>query len=162
MLSTADVLGIYSELAIGIAGFGGVAAAFSGRERRFMPTELIRLQSLLLSSASVVVGCFAYYVASVGEASEPRAIVAAGVFSLGITVFFSCTIIPRAWRGASDPESTSRVPILWVFTIMTVTILLTYSGTIALGGAPALLLTGFSSQLTFALWMIARLLTRPN
>jgi hypothetical protein len=61
MQSLSEVFSLYAELALALAGFTGVASAFAGRERAFRPTELTRLQGILVNSASVLAGCLAFY-----------------------------------------------------------------------------------------------------
>jgi hypothetical protein len=162
MQSLLDLLAVYSELAIGLAGFSGVAAAFSGRDRKFKPTELARLQTVLMSSASVVLGSLSFYVASTIGADPSTPTIAAAVTSLTCTLYYAFTVLPRAWRALSDPDSTSNKAVLTIFTAITVAILLAYAGCVLLRGLSTLLVAGFSMQLAYGLWSFTRLLTRPN
>jgi hypothetical protein len=157
-----DTVSVYAELSLGLAGFSGVAAAFSGRDREFRPTEHVRLQSVLMNAGSVLLGCFAFYAASATDVRHVSPVVAAALASLAVTLYYTLTVVPNAWRGLSDPESTSSRAILSVFTGLVVAEVLSYGGSVFLGGSPALLVAGFSIQLAFGLWTFARLLTRAN
>ena len=161
-MSLPDVLTVLAELAIGMAGFGGVASAFSGRERKFSPAELIRLQSLLLGSSSVVVGCLGFFVSAVSGLSDANATIVAAICSLPITIYFACTVVPEAWRLVFDPNATTSAGVVSIFSLMTAGILVSHGGVLLLSGSPPLLIFGFSLQLVLGLWVFARLLTRPN
>ena len=45
---------LIAELAVGLAGFGGVAAAFGGRDRSYAPVELTRMRALFAHAALVL------------------------------------------------------------------------------------------------------------
>ena len=161
-MSFPEILSLFAELSIGLAGFGGVASAFSGRERTFSQMESVRLRSLLLSAASVFVGCLGFYCASIVGIEEVRSTSVAAICSLPLTSFFAATIVPPSWRSAYDPNTTTEKAHVVVFTIMTLAMIVAYLGTVVSGGSQAMLLVGFSVQLTFGLWMFERLLTRVN
>lgn len=61
MLSLPDVLSLYAELALALAGFAGVTSAFAGRDRAFKPTERSRVEAVLMNSAAALAGCLAFY-----------------------------------------------------------------------------------------------------
>ena len=157
-----DLFGLYSEMAVALAGFAGVAAAFSGRERQFRPTERLRLESVLFNSASVLAGCFAFYCASVSGRDVQASVFAAAVCSLVAAIAIMLLQMPGSWRGVSDPDSSSSRPVLAVLVLLTMSVIASYATSVIQGGAVTPLVVGFSIQLLFVLWMFARLLTLPN
>jgi hypothetical protein len=161
-MSLSEALGIYAELSVGLAGFGGVAAAFSGREREFRPAEKLRLDALLLCAGSVFVGCLCFFVALVFDHPEIQATIYAAVGSLPITAICFATVVPRAWKAVFDPDATSRPGITSLFTFLLAVTLISYVGVIVTEGSARYLIVGFSVQLAFGLWMFSRLLTRAN
>lgn len=71
MISHPDSFSLLAELAMALAGFSGVAAAFSGRDRSYQSTEFIRLVSLFLTSGVVFAGSGAVYVLLLAEVAPP-------------------------------------------------------------------------------------------
>lgn len=157
-----DVLTVLAELAIAMAGFGGVASAFSGRAREFTPAERLRLRTLLINSSSVVLGCLGFFVATVSDLPDRSATIAAAACSLPTTLYYTSTDVPTAWRLVRDPAATTSGGIVSVFSLMTAGILISYVGVLVSWGSAPLLISGFSLQLAFGLWVFARLLMRPN
>lgn len=161
-LNLPDLFALYSELAVAIAGFSGVASAFAGRERRFRPTELTRLHAVLANSSAVLAGCLAFYCASSSGLGEPAPSRVAAAFSLVFTLPMPLVLVPRGWRFSRDPDSTTELWVMCAVTACTAAILGLYAAALFRPSASALLVIGFSLQLLFALWMFVRLLTRPN
>lgn len=162
ILSLPDLFALYSELAVAIAGFAGVASAFAGRDRRFRPTELVRLHGVLLNSSTVLAGCLAFYCASAMDLGSDAITRAAGAVSLVFSLPLPLVLVPRGWRYSRDPDSTTEPWVLYVIVVYGATIFGLYAGATLLADAAVLLVIGFSLQLLFGLWMFARLLTRPN
>ena len=162
MQALSDIFALYAELALALAGFTGVASAFSGRERTFRPTELTRLQGILLNAASVLAGCFAFYSASSVELSETEVQTAVATASFLLTVPMLTFVIPAGWRHHNDPDSTSEMWVLISVTLVAIGLLSLYALAAFARIGPGLLVIGFSVQLLFGLWLFVRLLTRPN
>ncbi|MGH0029313.1 MAG: hypothetical protein ACQGVC_05955 [Myxococcota bacterium] len=53
-MSHEEPFALLAELAIALAGFAGVAAAFAGKERAYGPSERLRLFSLFLDSGTIL------------------------------------------------------------------------------------------------------------
>lgn len=161
MIDDADAFGLLAELAIALAGFSGVAAAFTGRERTYRPTERIRLLAVLLTSGVVFGGSGGVHtllLAGVSPTSTFRFV------SLAAAVFFAFVSLPgvgRAYRARRDPDSTSESWALHLAAAQAVLTLGLLAGNVPLG-TPYLLAGAFWLQLVYGLWMFARLLLRSN
>ena len=162
MQSLSDVFSLYAGLALALGGFTGVASAFAGRERKFRPTELTRLQGVLLNSASVLIGCLAYYSATSIDLTEQQSQSIAATASFLATVPLLTVAIPSGWRHHNDPDSTTELWVLFVVTVLAIGLLCVYAFAALSSGGAGRIIIGFSIQLLFALWMFVRLLTRPN
>lgn len=161
MTSFQEVVGLYAELSLALAGFAGVASAFAGRERTFQPIERMRLVGVVALSASVLGGCLAYSAASIALFSLGQAETAAGLVSLLLLspLFF---VVPRLWARARDADSNVDPWSLYLVTVLLIleTLLLSSAG---LGfGAGWQLALSFGFQLLQGLWLFFLLLTRQN
>jgi len=156
-----ELFGLIAELAIALAGFAGVAAAFAGRERTFEPTERIRLLALFLNSGTILSGCGGVFILTLAGASADltfRVVGLATGFLFGTPgVVWSA----RAYQAARDPGSTSETWALHLNSIYVFIVIACCAGT-ALIGSAYLLATAFWIQLVYSLWMFWRLLTRKN
>jgi len=162
VLNMPDVVGLYAELAIAIAGFSGVASAFAGRDREFRPTERIRLMAVLSNSAGVFAGCLAFYSAAACGLSVDGALRVSGAVSLVFALVIVAILIPGGWRGLNAPGSTTELWVMWVVTAIAAVFVALYAAAAFLQIGPAPLVIAFSIQMLFALWMFVRLLVRPN
>jgi hypothetical protein len=162
MHNISDVLSLYAEISIAIAGFTGVSASFAGRDRMFRPTERTRLHAVLLNSSSVFGGCLGYYSASSAGLSVTTACAVAATVSFLLTVPLIVFVIPAGWRHHKDPDSTTETWFLYVVTVYGLSLLVLYSIAATQVSGQHVLVIAFSLQMLFALWMFFRLLTRPN
>jgi len=153
---------LIAELALGLAGFAGVAAAFGGRDRIYAPVEITRLRSLFVhASLALAVSLFAisliafdldpstscYWPSAFGALGQA---LAAGYF------------ISRAYGFAADPNATTR---WWAFGAtagFTGLSLLLFVASLAMGGHPGPLVSALSVQLLFGLWVFTRVLIHRN
>lgn len=154
--------GLIAELAVGLAGFAGVAAAFGGRDRAYAPVELTRLRALFVHAALVLGGCLLaiallWFGFSLSEACLGSAALgfagegpAAGYFS------------SRAYQYLTDPEASTG----WMAFLLTVVPAWLAAGlmlgVLVQGGSMGLLVSGLSVQLLFGLWLFTRILTQRN
>lgn len=153
---------LLAELALGLAGFGGVAAAFGGRERSFRPTELIRLQGLFVDSSFILVGCG--LVGGLGATSMTPATLyftASAVVTL-LVAGVSLPLLVRSFRYARDPESTSEPWAVFVSLASMAGSSALLVGNMILGAVAWPLVVSFWIFLIHGLWMFYRVLTRPN
>lgn len=81
-----DVLSLYAELSLGLAGFVGVVSAFSGRDRVFQPIEKVRVMHVLGCAGSVLAGRLDTHdtlAIRASPAAFPRALLAEQYFATG-------------------------------------------------------------------------------
>lgn len=161
MSGSEELFGLIAELAIALAGFAGVAAAFGGRERTFKPTERIRLLALFLNSGTILSGCGGVFILTLAGAGSDLTFRVVGLavgFLFGVPgVVWSL----RAYQSSRDPDSTSEPWALHLNSIYVFVFIAFCAGT-ALIGSAYLLATAFWIQLVYGLWMFWRLLTRRN
>ncbi|MEM9173731.1 MAG: hypothetical protein AAGC67_00715 [Myxococcota bacterium] len=156
-----ETFGLLAELALGLAGFGGVAAAFGGRERAFRATELIRLRAVFFSGGIVLACALCVQTLLAIEALADSAVQVAGGLAILGQLATSATNLRTAFQRADDPDSSSERWALQLSVFYTVTVLILSVVCIATGQAWTLI--GASTiQLLFGLWMFTRILTRPN
>jgi len=162
MQSLSDAFSLYAELAIALAGFTGVAAAFAGRERAFRPTELTRLHGILGNSAGVLAGCLAFYSTRGLQLSEQASQSAVALASLLVAIVLLAVVIPNAWQHQRDPDSTAETWALAMVTTTMAALAVEYVLAATPWVSAGLIVVAFSVQLLLGLWLFVRLLTRPN
>ena len=152
-MEPASVLESIAEVAIALAGFGGIAAGLGYRARgEWSPEDRYRLIVLASASLAVVFSCFLPYVAYHLGSSTPSRM--ASVVLLPIATFALLYQVWRNRRGLS--AGYSRVAALLVFiaqilsSILLFTTALGYAGDRAFGFyLSAVLLTLFQASLFF-------------
>lgn len=162
MPSPDDLLALYAELALGLAGFVGVVSAFAGRDREFRPTERVRFLSVVLSSATILTGCFAFFTSSSAGLALRSSYALAGAASLVVWLSGGLPVFVRSWRRRNDADSSTEMWSLYVSLSTLTSLGLLYGGAVFTRGGLPLLVAGFSLNLLHGLWMFTRLLTRPN
>jgi hypothetical protein len=151
---------LLSEIAIAVAGFAGVAAAFGGRDRSFEPIELVRLTALFQYSGAVLGGCFgllALVAAGLSSAGAIRVVSIAEALIYGALAF---TALPRAYRLYKDA---STVPGRVYFVSGTYAVfipLLIGNGAVLASEWP--LIVVFAGSLLMGLWLFHGLLTKSG
>lgn len=162
MNSQLETVQLIAELALGLAGFAGVASAFSGRERVYRPIERIRFVSVLQTSGTTLAGCLAILIlhaAGVGQAIILRGVALVG---LAATALFYLPQILRVFQHAGDAESTSEPWAVWLSVVHLVVLAGLYAYQIVQVEFVWPILASFAQQLIFGLWMFGRILLRPN
>lgn len=162
MESQLETLQLIAELALGLAGFAGVSAAFAGRERVYRPVERIRFLSVLQTSGTTLAGCLAILTLHAAEVGLPTIFRGVALAGLVVSAFLYLPQIRLVFRHAQDPDSTSEPWAVWlsVVHVILLAVLYTYQIVDVSSGWP--LLATFSQQLVFGVWMFGRLLLRPN
>lgn len=162
MNSSAETFTLIAELAIAIAGFGGVAAAFGGRDRVFKPTERLRLLGIFTSAGTVFFGCLLWLVAFEAELAPTTIHRLVSVAMAVCVATLLASRLPVTFRHARDPDSTSGAWVLVVTSLYTVVLICAYVANALWFAASWMLAAAFGLQLLNSLWMFYRLLTRPN
>ena len=161
-MSPDELLPLYAELSLALAGFVGVVSAFGGRDREFRPTERVRFLYVVMFAGSVFAGCLGFFTASSGGNSLAVSCVVAGVSSLLVTVIAGWRVVPPGWKHAKDPDSTTEPLSLYAGSGAQIVAAALYVWVVLAGGSPLPMVAGFSLQLLFGLWMFVRLLSRAN
>jgi len=162
LTSPEDTIALFAELSLVLAGFVGVVSAFSGRERRFRPTELIRLTHVLSCAATILAGSLAFFTSSAGGFSIAQSLTMAGAVSCAVAAVLLLPLTMRAWQSGKDPDSTSERWILIAIPVANLSVVLLFGLVTVVENGLFPLIGGFSTQLLIGLWIFARLLTRPN
>ena len=159
-MSPDDAASLFAELALGLAGFAGVGAAFVGRSREFLPMERTRLISVVWLSSSVLAGALVFVSVSFVSASD--SLRAAASISMIATLGLLLVIVPPLARARRESNSQTES---WVFPVSVALGIFGcfLYGLITLTNASfGLLSLTFTLQLFHALWLFVRLLTRAN
>jgi hypothetical protein len=161
MIDQLDSLSLLAELAIALAGFSGVAAAFSGRERSYGPTELIRLKGLFLTSGFVFAGSGAAYILLLAD-FQPT-LVFRVVSSLVLVAYLIAGVpaVILGYRAARNPGSTVEKWALHLTSAHTF-LMLALFGLNVYWGHPYVFIGAFWIQLTWGIFLFWRVLTRAN
>lgn len=150
---------LLAELSLGLAGFGGVAAAFGGSRRQYTRAELTRLLALFfhasLSLALSLLGTSLLWF------EQPIASVAFWTCCFGSVVELptGAYLTARAYRFTKDQQTTTTWWVFWAVTVPTWAAGGLYVAGAATGGSIALLVSGLSLQILLGLWMFVRVLT---
>ena len=161
-MSFYDSVTLFAELALGLAGFAGVASAFSGRERSFRPAERLRLMGLMVLSGIVLAGCLIYVTLSMTDVSDSLSRQASAIVCALGTALVAVTMLPDVWRHSQDADATVA---RWSFYLATTLIfgsLVLYTMAAIFDGVAWMIAMGFTIQLFHGLWMFVLLLTRQN
>jgi len=154
-----ETFSVLAELALGLAGFTGVAAAFGGRDRVFSYVDQVRLVGIFLAAGSVLVGCLAVLTLSSAEVSSATTYAWASFAAVSILSPNVYPLVPHTYGFWRDPEISTRG---WVFAIVMgqlVACLVLLGGNIASPEVAAWpLVAAFSIQLSYGLFLFARIL----
>ena len=153
---------LYTELALSLAGFAGVSAAFAGRAREFRPVERLRLLGLMSLSGVVLAGCFAFIISSTAEFSEGRVLVVTAIVSFILTFTVGIIALPTLWRRSRDADTTISQWSLYFVSGLYLAEVVLLGIPIVLPGSAWMILLGFSLLLLHGLWIFVLFLTRPN
>ena len=98
---------VIAELSLALAGFSGVAAAFSGRDRELIPIDRGRLDAIFMfSGASLAVSLLVVKLADAGL-SDARAYSFACATSGFLVLGIFYRQVPKAMKRRRDGESTT-------------------------------------------------------
>ncbi len=147
-----------AELALGLAGFTGVAAAFGGRDRSYSDPDRARLLSIFLSAGCVLVGSLCALTLtsagwSSGQSYRWSSLPAAAVL---IPSFYS--VIPQSYAFAKDPDATTSFAIVAIAVVANGVSVLLLAGNFIVWGEAWPVFGAFSIQLAWGLFLFARVL----
>ena len=152
---------LIAELALALAGFGGVAAAFGGRDRSYAPVEISRLR-VLFSHAFLALSISLFAIGLLYTTTAETACLAASIAGVLSQIPTSVYFLRLVYGHTANQETTPG----WrgfIFSLAAmVAIPLLFATSIASGGSPAYLIFALSTQLLYGLWIFMRLLIHRN
>jgi hypothetical protein len=154
-------LALIAELALALAGFGGVAAAFGGRDRSYAPVEISRLR-VLFSHAFLALSTSLFAIGLLFATTTETACRFASVAGLLTQTPTSAYFLRLVYRHTANQETT---PGWWGFVFsfaVLIAIPLLFGASISWGGSSVLLVFALSTQLLYGLWIFMRLLIHRN
>jgi hypothetical protein len=157
-----EPLSLLAELALGLAGFTGVAGAFGGRERVYSEADRARLLSIFLSSGSVLAGSLGAWTLTAAGWSETTSFRWSSLAAASVLVFFFVKVLPRAYALARDPHASTSTFIALLGTLLYATAVFFHAANFILWGEAWPLLLGSSIHLGWGLFLFARILTHQN
>jgi hypothetical protein len=151
-----------AELALGLAGFTGVAGAFAGRERAYSEADRARLLSIFLCSGSVLAGSLGAWTLTAAGWSEATAFRWSSLAAASVLVFSFVKVFPQVVALARDPHASTSTFIALVGTLLFAASICFYAANFILWGEAWPLLAGSSVLLGWGLFLFARILTHRN
>ena len=119
-----------------------------------------RLGQLFTLAAIPLMGSLlAISLASTGLAMESTYLWVSAL-SLSVIAVYAIAFSPGAYRAAVDPDANTEPWALVVGAVFALANFLLLGGNVLLGGKAWPLISAFSSQLVFGLWIFTRILTR--
>ena len=153
-----ETFSILAELALGLAGFTGVAAAFGGHDRVFSQVDRNRLLGIFVAAGSVLVGCMTVLTLSSAQAPSSTTYFWASLAAVSILPPNVYPLIPHTYGYWRDPETRTNG---WVFAIVSIQFgvcIILLAGNIVVWEAPWPLTAAFSIQIAYGLFLFARIL----
>jgi hypothetical protein len=162
MIDPQSIFSLVAELALGLAGFAGVAAAFGGRDRSYAPIENFRLQSLFIHAfLALALSLVTISLLALGFAHSDAYLFAsiAGAISQGpVTALF----IYRVFVALRDPGSVTGRGAVAATVLGTSLSLGLFVASALSPETPGYLALALSAQLLFGLWVFTRILLHRN
>ncbi|MFT5442727.1 MAG: hypothetical protein ACI8W3_001771 [Myxococcota bacterium] len=157
-IDQAETFSLVAELAVGLAGFTGVAAAFGGRDRKYSDPDRVRILSIFLSAGCVLVGSLCVLTLmsagwSLGQSYRWSGLSAAAVL---IPSFYA--VIPQSYAFAKDPDATTSFAIVAIGVLTNGLSVLLLAGNFIVWREAWPIFGAFSMQLVWGLFLFARVL----
>jgi hypothetical protein len=158
-----ETFSLWAELAIGLAGFTGVASAFGGRDREYATTERVRLDGILLMTGSVLMGSLCVLtLTGAGTSASATYAWASAVSGALQALHLSPRRAYRSYSLVTSSESSTSGWIYWQAIILIATCVFVFAGNIFIWREAWPLYAAFSLQLGWALFLFWRFLTHRN
>jgi hypothetical protein len=156
-----ETFSLLAELALGLAGFTGIAGAFGGRDRSYSTAERIRLLSIFLAAGGALAGSLCVLTFASAGGSETSAYIWASLIAATV-LLAQLSGIPASYRLAIDPHASTSMPVL-AFALAYLLVCLGLLGANLVVWREAWpLAAAFSLQLTFGVFLFARILIQRN
>ena len=147
-----------AELAVGLAGFTGVAAAFGGRDRSYSDPDRARLLSIFLSAGCVLIGSLCALTLTSAGWSSGQSYRWSGLSAAAVLIPSFYSVIPQAYAFAKDPDATTSFVIVVLAVVANIVSVLLLGGNFIVWREAWPILGAFSIQLAWGLFLFARVL----
>jgi hypothetical protein len=147
-----------AELAVGLAGFTGVAAAFGGRDRKYSDPDRVRLLAIFFSAGCVVVGSLCALTLSSAGWSSGQSYRWSGLPAAAVLIPSFYSVVPQSYAFAKDPDATTSFAIVAIAVVANGVSVLLLVGNFIVWSAAWPVLGAFSIQLVWGLFLFARVL----
>jgi hypothetical protein len=152
---------LIAELALALAGFGGVAAAFGGRDRSYAPVEKDRLR-VLFSHAFLALATSLFAIGLLFETTIETACLWASVVGVLTQTPTSAYFLRLIYKHTANQETTPGWRGFFFSLAAMVAIPLLFGASVATGGRSTPLVFALSTQVLYGLWIFMRLLIHRN
>ncbi len=152
---------LIAELALALAGFGGVAAAFGGRDRSYAPVEITRLR-VLFSHAFLALSTSLFAIGLLFATTTEAACRWASVVGVLSQTPTSAYFLRLVYKHTANQDTTPGWRGFLFSLGAMVAIPLLFGASIAWGGSSPLLVFALSMQLLYGVWIFMRLLIHRN
>ena len=105
---------LLAELALGLAGFTGIAAAFGGRERVYSHADQLRLLGIFVAAGSALAGSLCALTLLSAGVSPSSAYLWATVIAASSLLPNLYPLIPQTVGLVRDPQASTRA---WIFVV---------------------------------------------
>jgi hypothetical protein len=158
-IDRSQTFSLLAELALGLAGLTGVAAAFGGRERVDSHVDQLRLVGVFVAVGSALAGCLCVLTLLSAGVSPSSTYIWATVIAAFVLSPNMYPLIPQTLALVRDPEASTGA---WIFVLVLAQFgacLSLFIGNLVVWRDAWPLFAAFSIQLTWGLFLFARVLT---
>ena len=157
-----ETFSLLAELALGLAGFTGVAGAFGGRDRAYSDADRVRLQSIFLAAGSVLVGSLCALTLTAAGWSPGQSYRWGSLPAAAVLMPFFYRVMPQAYALARDPDASTSIRVFAFASAQNLVSVCLLAGNFIAWREAWPLVGAFSIQLTWGLFLFARILTQRN
>ena len=161
-IEQAETFSLLAELALGLAGFTGVAAAFGGSDRAFASPDRFRLLAIFISSGCVLVGSLFTLTLAAADWPLEESYRWGSLSAALILMPYFYQILPRTYAFARDPDLGTSIAIFAFIAVQVIISELLLVGNFIFWREAWPLFGAFSVHLALGLFLFARILLRPR
>lgn len=147
-----------AELAVGLAGFTGIAAAFGGRDRKYSDPDRVRLLAIFLSAGCVLVGSLCVLTLTSADWSSGQSYRWSGLSAAAVLIPSFYAVIPQSYGFAKDPDATTSFAIVAIAVVANGVSVLLLAGNFIVWREAWPVVGALSMQLVWGLFLFARVL----
>ncbi len=157
-----ETFSLLAELALGLAGFTGVAGAFGGRDRAYSNADRVRLQSIFLAAGCVLVGSLCVLTLTAAGWAPGQSYRWGGLSAAAILIPYFYRTLPQGYTLARDPDASTSIRVFALASAQNVVSVCLLAGNFIAWREAWPLFGAFSIQLTWGLFLFSRILTQRN